>query len=232
MSKTRIATLTYIVLACISLTGCGRDTKSRGSTPDVARRVDIATPSPPVIAQESPQSVDGRSATKQQIPVSVDKHGSGGDGEPRTPPRTQQQIEEVAFDTNAVRIAADASPDDLSNWLALAASRDYSAAASNGDARAQLLYGLSLIHNDLAVVQDRVPLLSSIPVIGKRMFEKTHYFIDENASPGQVATAYQWVKRSCDQHFAPAFEVENLFRGRADSASPADPAMESDGHRK
>ena len=128
----------------------------------------------------------------------------------------------IALLIASVALAAEVKePKELSQWIGLAVAQDYSVAASNGDARAQFLYGLSLLHGHIVVVQDRVPVISSIPLIGKRLFEKTHYFIDAQANTGQVATAYQWVNRARDQHFAPAIETEQLFRGRAVTPLPA-----------
>jgi hypothetical protein len=59
-----------------------------------------------------------------------------------------------------------------------------------------------------------VPRLSAIPVIGKRFFEKTHYGLDNQIAPEQLAEAHRWIKRSAEQGYAPALEAEKLFIGR------------------
>src|SRR2546423_4488535 len=59
-------------------------------------------------------------------------------------------------------------PRDLSYWSQVGATQDWSAAAAQGDARAQFFYGVALIRTNLETMVDRVPQLSGIPVIGKR----------------------------------------------------------------
>ena len=116
----------------------------------------------------------------------------------------------------ATRLALGAGvkePEDLMGWLGLATAQDYSTAASNGEARAQFLYGLALIHTQIVKVEDRLPVISAVPLVGN-LFKNTQYFIDEHATAAQVATAHHWIQCASAQHFAPAVEAEQLFRGK------------------
>lgn len=62
---------------------------------------------------------------------------------------------------------------------------------------------------------DRVPRLSAIPLIGKRLFQTISYSIDNRISQEQLAEAHRWIKLSADQGFAPAKEAEKLFIGKS-----------------
>ncbi len=95
-----------------------------------------------------------------------------------------------------------------------AAARDWSPQAAQGEPRAQLCCGLNLIRSNLVMMKDEVVLLSTLPLIGKRFFEKTSYSIDNTISQEQLAEAYGWVRKAAAQGFAPAKEAEKLFIGR------------------
>jgi len=95
----------------------------------------------------------------------------------------------------------------------LGGDRDWSGAAARGDPEAQFFLGLNLIRTNLTKFVARVPLLSKVPVVGKR-FENTSYTIDGSIGPEQLENAYQWIKKSADKGFAPAKESEKLFTGR------------------
>ncbi len=105
-------------------------------------------------------------------------------------------------------------PKDLSYWMRAGAAKDWSSEAAQGSALAQFHFGLSLIRTNLLTMIDRVPRLSAVPLIGKRLFEKISYGIDSNISQEQLADAYGWIKKSADQGFAPAKEAQKLFLGR------------------
>jgi TPR repeat protein len=118
-------------------------------------------------------------------------------------------------------------PRDLSYWSQVGATRDWSAAAAQGDRQAQFLYGLALVRTNLQTMIDRVPRLSGIPVIGKRFFETISYGIDGRIGREQLAEAYRWIKLSADQGFAPAKEAEKLFVGRIGLPNRGGPATGS-----
>lgn len=117
-------------------------------------------------------------------------------------------------------------PRDLSHWSQVASTQDWFAAAIDGDARAQFLHGIALIQPHIVTLIGRVPGLSSIPIVGKRFFEDQSYSIDNNISKEDLAEAYQWIKKSADQGFAPAQEAEWLFRGRIGTPNQVGPAIE------
>lgn len=107
------------------------------------------------------------------------------------------------------------NPRDLSYWGLVAASRDWSLAAAQGDPQAQCLHGLSLVRTNLFTRGiDRVPVLSAVPIIGKRYFETISYELDGRVTPAQLADAYRWIKQAADKGFAPAKEAQKLFIGR------------------
>lgn len=119
-------------------------------------------------------------------------------------------------------------PKDLSYWVAISTNQDWSAEATQGKSEAQFYLGLTLIRTNLMKMVDRVPRLSAIPVIGKRLFQKTSYGIDNRIAPEHLIEAYRWIKKSADQNFAPANEAEKLFAGRIPVlVPPADPAQSS-----
>jgi hypothetical protein len=106
-------------------------------------------------------------------------------------------------------------PKELGYWLnKAAAGRDWSNDAASGKAEAQLCVGLNLIQTNLIVMSDRIPGLASIPLIGRRFFQKTHYQLASNIEPQRLMAAYTWVKKSANQGFAPATNAEQLFAGR------------------
>jgi hypothetical protein len=115
-------------------------------------------------------------------------------------------------------------PRDLSYWSQVAATQDWFAAAREGDARAQFFHGIALVQPNIVTMIDRIPRLSSIPIVGKRLFEDKSYGIDNNISQEKLTEAYQWIKKSADQGFAPAQEAEKLFRGRIATPSQGGPA--------
>jgi len=105
-------------------------------------------------------------------------------------------------------------PSDLSYWSQVGATQNWSSVAAQGDPQAQFFHGIELVRTNFVTMIDRVPRLSSIPIVGKRLFENTSYGIDSNASQEQLAEAYRWIKKSAEQGFAPAKEAEKLFIGR------------------
>lgn len=105
-------------------------------------------------------------------------------------------------------------PKDLSYWVRAGAAKDWTSEAVYGEPQAQFYCGLALLRTNLETMIDRVPRLSAVPLIGKRFFEKISYGIDSNISQEQLAEAYQWIKKSADQGFAPAKEAEKLFIGK------------------
>jgi len=109
---------------------------------------------------------------------------------------------------------AQPDPKDLFHWVQVGRERDWSSAAAQGVAEAQFLLGITLIRSNLFKGIDRVPWLSSLPVVGRRYFEKVSYGIDGNADPDQLAEACRWIKKSAKQGYAPAQEAEKLFAGR------------------
>jgi TPR repeat protein len=114
-------------------------------------------------------------------------------------------------------------PRDLSYWSQVGATQGWSSAAGQGDARAQFFHGIAFIETNLVTNIDRIPWLSSIPIVGKRLFEEKSYGIDNRVSQEQLAEAYQWIKKSADQGFAPAQEAEKLFRGRIETPNQGGP---------
>jgi hypothetical protein len=105
-------------------------------------------------------------------------------------------------------------PNDLSYWFRSAAARDWLPEAAQGKPQAQLCCGLNLIRSNLVVMTDNAVVLSSIPLVGKRFFQKTSYNIDQRISQEQLAEAYQWVSKAVDQGFSPARQAQKLFIGR------------------
>jgi len=106
-------------------------------------------------------------------------------------------------------------PRDLGYWLNKAgARRDWSTEAASGKADAQLCVGLNLIRTDLVMMIDRVPGLSSVPLIGPRFFEKTRYSLGDKLPPERLVGSYNWIKKAADQGFAPAVTAAQLFSGR------------------
>lgn len=105
-------------------------------------------------------------------------------------------------------------PKDLSYWMRVGAAKDWSSEAAHGERQAQFHLGLSLLRSNLVMMIDRVPRLSSVPLIGRRFFEKISYDIDSKISQEQLVDAYRWIKKSADQGFAPAKEAEKLFIGK------------------
>ncbi len=105
-------------------------------------------------------------------------------------------------------------PRDLSYWSQAGATQNGSAVAGQGTARGEFCLGVALIRTNAVMFIERVPVLSSLPIVGKRWFERTSYRIDDNISPERLAEAYRRIQRSADQGFPPAKEVEKLLRGR------------------
>ncbi len=110
--------------------------------------------------------------------------------------------------------APEHDPRDFLYWSQAGGTNDWSAAAVQGNARAQFFCGFGLIRTNLQVMIDRIPRLSAIPIIGKRFFQTISYCIDNRISQEQLAEAYRWIKQSADQGFAPAKEAEKLFKGK------------------
>ena len=71
-------------------------------------------------------------------------------------------------------------PRDLSYWSQVGATQDWASAARQGDARAQFFHGIALVQTNIVTRVDRIPRLSSIPIIGKRLFEHESFGIDNN----------------------------------------------------
>lgn len=105
-------------------------------------------------------------------------------------------------------------PKDLYYWAKAAGDKDWSAEAAQSNPEAQFYLGLTLIRTNLMKMVDRVPMLSAVPVIGKRLFENVSYGLDNNIAQEQLIEAYRWIKKSADQGFAPARQAEKLFPGR------------------
>jgi hypothetical protein len=85
---------------------------------------------------------------------------------------------------------------------------------------AQFLVGLTLIQTNLAKFVGRVPILSRVPVVGRR-FEDISYSIDSGISQEQLAEAYRWIQKSADKGFAPATTATNLFTKRISTPASA-----------
>lgn len=207
MNTTMLARMICLTGACLALAGCGRDSKRATAPPTGNTRHDQAGATPPASMPAARQSADLSPAAGSAGSAQTDGTANG----PSVTPGSLTAATEATEGHLAERAEA-AEPEDLASWMEQAARRDYAVEAAGGDARAQMLHGLSLIRKDLVIVQDRVPLLASIPVIGKKWFEKTQYFISDEADPARVAEAQAWVQRASDQHFAPAAAAERLFR--------------------
>lgn len=110
--------------------------------------------------------------------------------------------------------APEHDPGDLRYWSHAGGTNDWSAAAVQGNARAQFFYGFGLIRMNLEMMVNRVPGFASIPIIGRRYFQTVSYRIDDGISQEELAKAYRWIRQSSEQGFAPAKEAEKLFRGR------------------
>jgi hypothetical protein len=110
--------------------------------------------------------------------------------------------------------ASEHDPRDLLYWGQAGGTNDWSAAAVQGNARAQFFCGFALIRTNLQTMIGRIPRLSAIPIIGKRFFQTISYSIDNRISQEQLAEAYRWIKQSADQGFPPAREAEKLFMGK------------------
>ncbi len=110
--------------------------------------------------------------------------------------------------------APEHDPRDFLYWGQAGGTNDWSAAAVQGNARAQFFCEFCLIRTNLQIMIDRIPRLSAIPIIGKRFFETISYSIDNRISQEQLADAYRWIKQSADQGFAPAKQAEKLFSGK------------------
>ena len=119
----------------------------------------------------------------------------------------------------------DAHPGNLSHWLRAARGKDWSSEAAQGKPEAQFFLGLTLIRTNLITMVDRVPLLSRVPLIGKR-FERFQYEIDASIAPEQLAESHRWIQKSASQGFPPARETEKLFRGRLTAPNPASPPIQ------
>lgn len=119
------------------------------------------------------------------------------------------------------------NPKDLSFWVRSGAAKDWSSEAIDGEPQAQFHLGMALVRSNLVTMVDRVPGLSAVPLLGKRFFETTSYGIDGSIGPSRLAEAFQWIKKSADQGFAPAQEAEKLFVGMGGRptkiASPGSP---------
>lgn len=103
---------------------------------------------------------------------------------------------------------------DLTYWSQVGGTQDWSRAAAQGDAQAQFNQGFALIRTNFTRMIDRVPVLSGLPVVGERWFEKRSYGIGNDIGQDRLAEAYRWFQLSAAQGFAPAKEAETLFRGR------------------
>jgi len=110
------------------------------------------------------------------------------------------------------------APGDFSYWAQAVADKDWSVKAAQGDPEAQFCVGLMLVRTNLVKFINRIPLLSDVPVVGRR-FKKIGYSIDNNIGQDQMAEAFTWIKKSADQSYSPAKEAEKLFVGRV--AEPA-----------
>ena len=125
-----------------------------------------------------------------------------------------------------VSIGPRADPKDLSYWLRAARGKDWSAEAARGGPEAQFFLGLTLIRTNLITRMDRVPLLSAVPLIGRRFVEVTHA-IDNSIGQERLAEAFRWMERSAESGYAPAIEAKKLFIGRV---VPTTQSMEQSGH--
>lgn len=131
----------------------------------------------------------------------------------------------------ALRVSFSAAPGhdprDLLYWSQAGGTNDWSAAALQGNARAQFFCGFALIRTNLATMIDRIPRLSAIPIVGKRFFQTISYSIDNRLSQEQLADAYRWIKQSADQGFPPAMEAEKLFMGKVKAPNQSGAANRS-----
>ena len=114
-------------------------------------------------------------------------------------------------------------PKDLAYWVRVGGDKDWSEEAAGGNPEAQFLFGLALIRTNLTKFVGRVPILSKVPVLGKR-FEDISYSIDSGIAPEQLSEAHQWIKKSANQGYAPAKEAEKLFAGRVAAPTNDRPA--------
>ncbi len=114
-------------------------------------------------------------------------------------------------------------PKNLLYWVRAIGKSDGSAEAAQGKPEAQFLLGLALLRAHLVIQIDRVPTLSSIPLVGKRFFEKITYTLANDITQDKLAEAHQWIKKSADQGYAPAKEAEKLFLGRVIADTPEPP---------
>jgi hypothetical protein len=60
---------------------------------------------------------------------------------------------------------------------------------------------------------DRIPMLSDLPLVGRRFFQKTQYQIDSAISPESLTEARQWITKSANQGFYPAKQALKLLGG-------------------
>src|SRR5947207_2023032 len=84
-------------------------------------------------------------------------------------------------------------PKDLLYWMRVAGERDWSTEAAENKPQAQFSLGLIVIRPNLMISIDRVPMLSAVPIVGKRFFEQITYSIDNNAGQEQLIEAYRWI---------------------------------------
>lgn len=110
-------------------------------------------------------------------------------------------------------------PRDLRYWFRAGDAKEWSAEAANGNAQAQFFVGVRLIRTNLLTMIARVPGLSAVPIIGKRYFENVSYGLDNRVEEKQLMDAHQWIKKSADQGFAPAIELEKLFVSRIETTN-------------
>ncbi|MBN9693940.1 MAG: hypothetical protein J0M24_27165 [Verrucomicrobia bacterium] len=110
--------------------------------------------------------------------------------------------------------AREHDPKDLSYWVRAGAGKDWSSEAAQGEPQAQFHLGIALVRSNFVTMVAQVPGLSSVPLLGKRFFEKTSYGIDSSIDQRQLADSYRWIRKSADQGFAPAKEAEKLFMGK------------------
>lgn len=123
--------------------------------------------------------------------------------------------------------SAEHDPTDLSYWVRKGVDNDWSKQAADGDAKAQFFLGLALIRTNLTQFVGRVPILSKVPVLGKRFIDIS-YNIDSGIDQEQLTEAYRWIKKSANQGFAPAKEAEKLFAGRVPAFPDSGAAKESE----
>jgi hypothetical protein len=114
----------------------------------------------------------------------------------------------------AAPLRGEHDPKDLQYWMQTAGTNDWSAQAARGEARAQLLHGFTLIRSNFVMARESVPKLRDIPVVGRKFFESTSYFINSQASPEQLEAAHAWIAKAAAQQFAPAIVAEKLFTGK------------------